>query len=378
MVSLAYSGCGTCLICEKAMSSSPVSSASLTIAEPAAHAETDVIIVGAGPCGLFQVFELGLLDIKAHLVDILPKVGGQCAELYPEKPIYDIPGFPLVTGQGLVDNLLEQIKPFGATFHLNQQVETLEVLGTAEAPKFRITTDAGTNLTAKAVIIAAGGGSFQPKKPPIPQIDTYEGTSVFYAVRKMDAFRGKHVLIVGGGDSALDWTLNLQPIASRVTLMHRRDDFRAAPHSVDQMRQLVAEGKMDLQIGQVTGLTGDAPHLTGAICRDTDGGTFTVPCERMLPFFGLTMKLGPIANWGLNLNENLVPVSTETFETSMPGIFAVGDINTYPGKLKLILSGFHEAALASHKAHRYVHPDKRLTFQYTTSSSNLQKKLGVA
>ncbi len=346
--------------------------------EQPAQIETDVVIIGAGPCGLFQVFELGLLDIKAHVIDILPKIGGQCSELYPEKPIYDIPGFPSVTGQALVDNLSEQIKPFGATFHLNQQVETLEVLGTDAAPSFRVTTDAGTALVAKSVIIAAGGGSFQPKKPPIPQIDTYEGTSVFYAVRKMDAFAGRNVLIVGGGDSALDWTLNLQPIASRVTLMHRRDDFRAAPHSVEQMRQLVAAGKMDLKIGQVTGLTGDAPHLTGALCRDNDGGSFTIDCERMLPFFGLTMKLGPIANWGINLNENLIAVSTETFETSVPGIFAVGDINTYPGKLKLILSGFHEGALAAQKVHRYVHPDKRLTFQYTTSSSSLQKKLGAA
>jgi thioredoxin reductase (NADPH) len=339
---------------------------------------TDVIIIGAGPCGLFQIFELGLLDIKAHVIDILPKVGGQCSELYPEKPIYDIPGFPTITGQALVDNLMEQIKPFGATFHLNQQVETLEVLGTSAAPLFRVTTDAGTALVAKSVIIAAGGGSFQPKKPPIPEIETYEGTGVFYAVRKMDAFAGKNVLIVGGGDSALDWTLNLQPIAARVTLMHRRDDFRAAPHSVDQMRQLVAAGKMDLKIGQVTGLTGDAPHLTGAICRDNDGAIFTVACDRLLPFFGLTMKLGPIANWGINLNENLIPASTETFETSVSGIFAVGDINTYPGKLKLILSGFHEGALAAQKVHRYVHPDKRLTFQYTTSSSSLQKKLGAA
>jgi thioredoxin reductase (NADPH) len=346
--------------------------------EPEIAIQTDVIIIGAGPCGLFQVFELGLLDIKAHVIDILPKVGGQCSELYPEKPIYDIPGFPSVTGQALVDNLMEQIKPFGATFHLNQQVETLEVLGTDTAPLFRVTTDAGTALVAKSVIIAAGGGSFQPKKPPIPEIGAYEGTSVFYAVRKMDAFVGKHVLIVGGGDSALDWTLNLQPIAARVTLMHRRDDFRAAPHSVEQMRQLVAAGKMDLKIGQVTALTGEAPNLTGATCRDTDGGTFTVDCERMLPFFGLTMKLGPIAKWGINLNENLIAVSTETFETSVPGIFAVGDINTYPGKLKLILSGFHEGALAAQKVHRYVHPDKRLTFQYTTSSSSLQKKLGAA
>lgn len=339
---------------------------------------TDVVIVGAGPCGLFAVFELGLLDIKAHLVDILPKVGGQCAELYPEKPIYDIPAFPLVTGQALVDNLIEQIKPFGPTFHLGQMIERLEATGTAEAPRFRVTTDAGTVFDTKAVLIAAGGGSFLPKKPPIPGIEDYEGTSVFYAVRKMDQFRGRDILIVGGGDSALDWTLNLQPIANRVMLMHRRDDFRAAPHSVEQMRALVAAGKMDLKLGQVTGLKGDGTTLQAATIRDTAGETAEIACNTMLPFFGLTMKLGPIADWGLNLHENLIPVDTEKFETSVPGIFAIGDINTYPGKLKLILSGFHEGALAAQKVHRYVYPEKRLTFQYTTSSSSLQKKLGVA
>lgn len=339
---------------------------------------TDVVIVGAGPCGLFAVFELGLLDIKAHLVDILPKVGGQCAELYPEKPIYDIPAFPLVTGQALVDNLIEQIKPFGPTFHLGQMIERLEATGTAEAPRFRVTTDAGTVFDTKAVLIAAGGGSFLPKKPPIPGIEDYEGTSVFYAVRKMDQFRGRDILIVGGGDSALDWTLNLQPIANRVMLMHRRDDFRAAPHSVEQMRALIAAGKMDLKLGQVTGLKGDGTTLQAATIRDTAGETAEIACNTMLPFFGLTMKLGPIADWGLNLHENLIPVDTEKFETSVPGIFAIGDINTYPGKLKLILSGFHEGALAAQKVHRYVYPEKRLTFQYTTSSSSLQKKLGVA
>ncbi|WP_186417057.1 NAD(P)/FAD-dependent oxidoreductase [Bosea sp. CS1GBMeth4] len=344
--------------------------------------ETDALIIGAGPCGLFAVFELGLLDIRAHLVDILPKVGGQCAELYPEKPIYDIPGFPLVTGQGLVDNLMEQIKPFGATFHLGQMVEQVEVLGTAQAPRFRLRTDVGTVFEAKTIVIAAGGGSFLPKKPPIPGIEAYEGRSdgggVHYAVRKMEAFRGRDILIVGGGDSALDWTLNLQPIARRVTLMHRRDDFRAAPHSVERMRALVASGAMELKLGQVMGLKGEGDALKAAICRDNAGADFEIPCETMLPFFGLTMKLGPIADWGLNLHENLIPVDTEKFETSVPGIFAIGDINTYPGKLKLILSGFHEAALAAQKVHRYVYPEKRLTFQYTTSSSALQKKLGVA
>jgi thioredoxin reductase (NADPH) len=340
--------------------------------------ETDVVIVGAGPVGLFAVFELGLLDIKCHLVDILPKVGGQCAELYPEKPIYDIPGFPMITGQGLVDNLMSQIAPFHPTFHLGEMVESVETLGTPEAPRFRVRTDAGTTLTCKALVIAAGGGSFLPKKPPIENIDAYEGTGVFYAVRRMEMFRNKNVLIVGGGDSALDWTVNLQPIARRLTLLHRRDAFRAAPHTVEQMRSLVRDGSMDLHLGQVVGLKGPAPVLEAAVVRRDDGSTLEVPCDVMLPFFGLTMKLGPVAEWGLNLNENLVPVDTEKFETNVPGIFAIGDINTYPGKLKLILSGFHEGALASQKVHRYVYPEKKLLFQYTTSSTSLQKKLGVA
>jgi thioredoxin reductase (NADPH) len=339
---------------------------------------TDAVIIGAGPCGLFAVFELGLLDIKAHLIDILPVPGGQCAELYPEKPIYDIPGFPLITGQGLVDNLMQQIAPFHPIFHYGEMVEGLEVLGTAEQPLFRVRTDAEKVFECRAVIVAAGGGSFQPKRPPIAGIEAYEGRSVFYAVRKMEQFRGKRVLIVGGGDSALDWTLNLQPLAERVTLLHRRDVFRAAPHSVNAMRDLVAAGKMDLKIGQVTALQGSDGQLEAATVGADDGKTQTVRCDVMLPFFGLTMKLGPVADWGLNLHENRVPVDTEKYETNAPGIFAVGDINYYPGKLKLILSGFHEAALAAQRVHRYVYPDKKLTFQYTTSSTSLQRKLGVA
>jgi len=227
------------------------------------------------------------------------------------------------------------------------------------------------------VVISAGGGSFQPKRPPVPGIEAYEGSSVFYAVRRMEQFRDKELLIVGGGDSALDWTLNLQPIARRVTLLHRRDDFRAAPHSVEQMRALVADGKVDLRIGQVTGLEGEGGQLSAAIVKANDNAVSKLTCDTMLPFFGLTMKLGPVANWGLALQNNLVPVETSAFETSVPGIFAIGDINTYPGKLKLILCGFHEGSLMAQKAHRYVYPEKRLVFQYTTSSSSLQKKLGV-
>jgi thioredoxin reductase (NADPH) len=227
-------------------------------------------------------------------------------------------------------------------------------------------------------VVAAGGGSFQPKRPPVPGIEAYEGTSVFYAVRKMEQFRDKRLLIVGGGDSALDWTLNLAPIARHLTLMHRRDQFRAAPDSVNKMRALVAAGTIDLKLGQVTGLEGEAGVLLAVNAKPDKGEPYRIECDAMLPFFGLTMKLGPVANWGIALENNLVPVETSAFETSVPGIFAIGDINTYPGKLKLILCGFHEGSLMAQKAHRYVYPDKRLVFQYTTSSSSLQKKLGVS
>jgi thioredoxin reductase (NADPH) len=337
--------------------------------------KTDVLIIGAGPCGLFAVFELGLLDMKTHLIDILDKPGGQCAELYPEKPIYDIPGIPYVTGHGLTEALMAQIKPFDPVFHLGEMVETVEKIGD---PLFRVKTDAGKVFETKIVVVAAGGGSFQPKRPPVPGIEAYEGTSVFYAVRKMDRFRDKRLLIVGGGDSALDWTLNLQPIAKRVTLMHRRDQFRAAPDSVNKMKALVSDGKVDFKLGQVTALVGEAGQITAAQAKPDKGEPYTVECDAMLPFFGLTMKLGPVAEWGVKLEEDLIPVETESFETNVPGIFAIGDINTYPGKLKLILCGFHEGALMAQKAYHYVYPDKRLVFQYTTSSTSLQKKLGVS
>ncbi len=334
---------------------------------------TDVVIIGAGPVGLFAVFELGLVDVKCHLVDILGKTGGQCAELYPEKPIYDIPGLPIVTGQELTDRLMEQIKPFGATFHLGERVDGLE---RRPDGRFELTTDAGKRFNTRVIVIAAGGGSFTPKRPPLDGIEAYEGKSVFYSVRKMSEFAGKDVLIVGGGDSALDWTLNLHPVARSVTLLHRRDEFRGAPHSVEKMRELVAAKKMRLIIGQVTALHGADGQLDGATVKTKDGEE-KIAINALMPFFGLTMKLGPIADWGINLAENLIPVDTEKFETSEAGIFAVGDINTYPGKLKLILSGFHEAALMAQRVHKYVYPDKKLMFQYTTSSSNLQRKLGV-
>jgi thioredoxin reductase (NADPH) len=337
--------------------------------------KTDVVIIGAGPIGLFAVFELGLLDMKAHLIDILDKIGGQCAELYPEKPIYDIPGIPVTSAHGLVDGLMEQIKPFNPQFHLSEMVEKVEKIGD---PLFRVTTDQGKEFECKVVVIAAGGGSFQPKRPPIPGVEPYEGKSLFYSVRKMEAFRDKRVLIVGGGDSALDWTLNLAPIAKHLTLLHRRSEFRAAPDSVNKMMALVGDGKIDFVLGQVTALHGKEGQLAKAMVKTNDGSVVELACDALLPFFGLTMKLGPVANWGFELKNNeLIPVETAAFETSTPGIFAIGDINWYPGKLKLILSGFHEGALMAQKAYHYVYPEKRLVFQYTTSSTSLQKKLGV-
>ncbi|TNE31138.1 MAG: NAD(P)/FAD-dependent oxidoreductase [Alphaproteobacteria bacterium] len=336
--------------------------------------KTDAIIIGAGPVGLFAVFELGLLDIRAHLIDILDRPGGQCAELYPEKPIYDIPALPVVTGQELTDRLMEQIAPFHPTFHFSQMADSLEK--TAEG-LWRVGTDDKTVLEAPVVIIAAGGGSFTPKKPPIQGIDAYEGKSVFYAVRKIDQFRDKNILISGGGDSALDWVLNLQPIAKSVTLVHRRDEFRAAPDSVNKMRALANDNKITLHIAEPVALNGQDGMLESVHLRSKTAGEFDISCDTFLPFYGLTMKLGPVADFGLNLHENLIPVDTEKFETSTAGIFAIGDINHYPGKLKLILSGFHEAALMAQQAFRYIYPDKKLRFQYTTSSSNLQEKLGV-
>jgi thioredoxin reductase (NADPH) len=335
---------------------------------------TDVIIIGAGPVGLFTVFELGLLDMKAHLIDILDYPGGQCAELYPEKPIYDIPAISICTGQELTDKLMAQIEPFGPTFHFGQMAETL--LKTDDG-KWRVTTDTGTVIEATVIVIAAGGGSFVPKKPPLQGLEAYEGESVFYSVRQMERFRGKNVLIAGGGDSALDWTVNLQPLTQSMALVHRRDDFRAAPDTVNKMRALVESGGMALHVAQLKELKGSDGKLEAVLVKGPNG-EYEIPCDILLAFFGLTMKLGPVAEFGINLDKNLIPVDTEKFETDVPGIFAIGDINSYPGKLKLILSGFHEAALMSQQAFRYVYPERRLRFQYTTSSSDLQEKLGVS
>jgi len=336
--------------------------------------ETDVIIIGAGPVGLFAVFELGLLGLKAHVIDILDRAGGQCAELYPEKPIYDIPAYPIITGQELTDNLMKQIAPFDPTYHFSHMVTSLVKL---DDGRWQVTTDDELTLVAPAVVIAAGGGTFLPKKPPIAGIEAYEETSVFYAVKKMARFEGKHLVVVGGGDSALDWTLNLLPKAASMTLVHRRDEFRAAPDSVEKMRAKVAAGEMRFMAGQIKALHGENGVLEAVTVMNDAKEEERIACDALLPFFGLTMKLGPVEQFGIALKDNLIPVDTEKFETNQQGVFAIGDINWYPGKLKLILSGFHEAALMAQQAFRYCRPDQKLRFQYTTSSSDLQTKLGV-
>ncbi|HEV7368391.1 NAD(P)/FAD-dependent oxidoreductase [Arenibaculum sp.] len=336
---------------------------------------TDALIVGAGPVGLFAVFELGLLDLSCHVVDVLDRPGGQCAEFYPEKPIYDIPGLPVCTGQELIDNLLRQIRPFAPSFHLGQTVSEVRPAGDGG---WHVRTDQGTAFHAGVLVVAAGAGCFTPRRPPIPGIEAYEGGSVLYAVRSIEAMRGKRVVIAGGGDSALDWTLNLHEVAQRVTLVHRRPEFRAAPESARQMLELAEAGRIDFVLGECAELQGAGGELSAVVVKTADGGRVAVPADRLLPFFGLTMKLGPIADWGLDLAEGRIRVDTEKFETSVPRIFAIGDINHYPGKLKLILSGFHEGALMAQQAFRYLRPDKKLLFQYTTTSTNLQKKFQAA
>jgi thioredoxin reductase (NADPH) len=336
--------------------------------------KTDVILVGAGPAALFAVFELGLLGLKAYIIDILDRPGGQCTELYPDKPIYDIPAAPVMTGDKLIEQLMVQIKPFAPEFHLCEMATRLDPL---ETGSWRVETDHGTVIEAPVVVIAGGPGSFQPKKPPITGIDDYKGTSVFYAVRDKEIFRNKHVVIAGGGDSALDWTIELQPLAAQLSLIHHREGFRAVENSVNQMRALVDAGKMNFHIGKIDHLSGAEGKLSSVTVQPKDGELFDITCDALLPFFGLTMKLGPIAEFGLNLHENRIPVDTEKFETNRPGIFAIGDICDYPGKLKLILSGFHEATLMAHAAFHLARPDQKLKFQHTSASSSLQEKLGV-
>jgi len=336
---------------------------------------TDVVVVGAGPVGLFAVFELGLLGLQAVVIDSLSRPGGQCAELYPEKPIYDIPGLPVATGQELTDRLLEQAAPFEPTYRLGQRVMRLERGGDG---RFHAWTDDGLEVDAAAVFIAAGCGSFVPRKPKIEGLDALEGTGVHYAVRRKDDFRDKDIVVIGGGDSAIDWVLTLLETARSLTLVHRRDRFRAAPASVAEVMAAVDGGKMRFILGDLAGF--EAPNgVLEAVEIKTKDGPVRLTCQRLLPFFGLDMRLGPILDWQLDFEDGKqIKVDTAKFETSTPGVFAIGDINTYPGKLKLILSGFHEAALASHGAFPFARPGERLRFQYTTSSSELQKRLKVA
>ncbi|GAB3496122.1 NAD(P)/FAD-dependent oxidoreductase [Curvibacter fontanus] len=340
--------------------------------------ETDAVIVGAGPVGLFQVFELGLLEIKAHVIDSLAYPGGQPMELYPDKPIYDIPAVPVCTGKELTDSLLKQIEPFGATFHLGQEVT---VVRKQDDGRFFVETSKGTQFLTKTIFIAAGVGAFQPRTLKVDGLDKFEGTQLHYRVKNPADFAGKNLVIVGGGDSALDWTLNFTNEgpnrAESVILLHRRDGFKAAPASVAKMRELCDAYEMQFIVGQVTGFDEKDGRLSAIKVTGGDGVTRVVPLDVLLVFFGLSPKLGPIAEWGLQIERKQLVVDTEKFSTSVPGIFAVGDINTYPGKKKLILSGFHECALAAFGAMPIIFPDKKVHLQYTTTSPKLHKVLGV-
>ncbi|SOZ98177.1 putative THIOREDOXIN REDUCTASE; class-II pyridine nucleotide-disulfide oxidoreductase family [Cupriavidus taiwanensis] len=336
--------------------------------------EIDALIVGAGPVGLFQVFELGLLEIKAHVIDSLKVVGGQCVELYPDKPIYDIPAVPSCTGQELTDNLLKQIEPFEPTFHLGQEVSVVE---RREDGRFFVETSLGTRFITKTIFIAAGVGSFQPRTLKVDGIDKFDGKQLFYRVKDPSRFHGRNLVIVGGGDSALDWTLDLVGKAESVVMIHRRDGFRAAPASVAKMKELCEQMEMQFLVGQISGYEEKDGVLTEIKVSGADGVTRRLPLDDLLVFFGLSPKLGPIAEWGLDLERKQIKVDTEKFQTNIPGIFAVGDINTYPGKKKLILSGFHEAALAAFGAAPYIFPEKKIHMQYTTTSPKLHKVLGV-
>ncbi|HNV59777.1 MAG TPA: NAD(P)/FAD-dependent oxidoreductase [Rhodoferax sp.] len=344
--------------------------------------ETDAVIVGAGPVGLFQVFELGLLDVKAHVIDSLPHPGGQCVELYPDKPIYDIPAVPVCTGQELTDNLLKQIAPFGATFHYGQEVTTVEKQPDG---RFLVETSHGTRFLAKTIFIAAGVGAFQPRTLKVEGLEKFEGDQLTYHVKNPADYAGKNLVIVGGGDSALDWALNFcagnndgsAHKAESVILIHRRDGFKAAPANVTKMRALCDAMEMQFLVGQVTGFEEVNGRLSELKVTGTDGITRLVPLDMLLVFFGLSPKLGPIANWGLDIDRKQLAVDTEKFSTSEPGIFAVGDINIYPGKKKLILSGFHECALAAFGAMPFIFPEKKVFLQYTTTSPKLHKVLGV-
>ncbi len=328
--------------------------------------QTDVVIVGAGPAGLFAVFECGMVRLNCHVVDVLDDAGGQCTALYPEKPIYDIPGFPRIEAAELVVRLKAQAAPFRPVYHLGEQVQALEALS---GGFWQVTTSKGTVLQARAVIVAAGVGAFGPNRPPLPGIEAYEGKSVFYYVTQRETFRGKRVVIAGGGDTAVDWALSLSEVASRVSVIHRRDKFRAAPESEARLKALAKAGKIDLVVPyQLQALEGKDGQLSVVVAATLDGTPKRIEADMLLPFFGLSMSLGPIADWGVALERNQIAVEPSTAATSKPGIFAIGDVVTYPGKLKLILTGFSEAAIAARSAYALVHPEKPLHFEYSTTA----------
>jgi len=343
-------------------------------APAAAPIEADAVIIGAGPAGLFQVFELGLLGVRSHIVDTLAHPGGQCAELYPDKPIYDIPALPVCGAQELVDRLMEQIKPFGPEFHLGEEVVELRP---REDGRFDLGTAAGTRFIARTVVIAAGLGSFQPRRLGVEGADAFEDRQVHYRVRNAADFHGQRLVIFGGGDSALDWVIDLTGKARSIVHVHRRPEFRAAPASVARMQQLAAEGRMAYVEGIAAGIRTEGGRLTGVTVKRSDGTLAELDADQLLAFFGLHPKLGPIAEWGFELERKAIRVDTAKFQTSVPGIFAIGDINTYPGKKKLILSGFHEAALAAFAIAEHLNPAKKVHLQYTTTSPIMQKRLGV-
>jgi thioredoxin reductase (NADPH) len=332
---------------------------------PDHHFATDVAIVGAGPVGLFAVFECGMLKMRCHVIDTLEMIGGQCAALYPEKPIYDIPGYPHILAQDLVDRLADQAAPFEPVYHLGQQVTGLRRL---DDGRWRLTTSRGRTIDATAIVIAAGCGAFGPNRPPLAGIEDYEGTSVHYMVQRREAFRGQRIVVAGGGDSAVDWAISLAELAERIYVVHRRPKFRAAPESVERLHRLVESDKVELVIPyQLDGLEGDGRRLSGVVVADLEGHKKTLPADKLLPFFGLSMNLGPIADWGLELDHHHIAVNPATSETNHAGIFAIGDIAHYQGKLKLILAGFSEAALAAHAIRPLVYPGEALHWEYSTT-----------
>jgi thioredoxin reductase (NADPH) len=335
--------------------------------------KTDAVIIGAGPVGLFTVFELGILGLNAHVVDNLDKAGGQCIELYPDKPIYDIPGLPICTGESLTKNLLEQIKPFKTQFHLNQRVDSIH----KQDQNWIVETSDKIIFETPNVIIAGGVGSFEPRKPPIKGIENFENQNLFYSVKNKNNFTNQNICIFGGGDSALDWAVELSKIAKKIFLVHRRDDFRAAQHTVDQMMKVKESGKIELYTGYQPKDFVGKQKIEKVIIEHTSKGSKELNVDTVLAFFGLKMELGPIVNWGLNLDNKTIVVNTENFETNEKGIFAVGDISSYPGKLKLILCGFHEAALAAQECFKRAKPDEKYVFRFTTSSSDIHKRLGI-